>query len=269
MDLTFCALASGSSGNSYLVKSGTTTLLVDVGISGKRICDGLALAGAAADSVDGILITHEHSDHIRSLKVMQKRSPEAYIYTNLGTYTCIRDEIADGRHIAFETGASFAIGDITVTSFPVSHDAAEPVGFTFEKGESKLAIVTDTGYVSEEIFRAVSGSDLLVLESNHDEHILQFCRYPYHIKRRILSDRGHLCNEAAAEVMGRLLAEGEKRPVFLLAHLSQENNTPDLALITVENYLEESGVFEGREDSREDLRVDVLSRTEPSRIYHL
>lgn len=269
MGLSFCAIASGSSGNSYMVRSDDTVLLVDVGVSGKRIAEGLARGGASLEDVNAILVTHEHSDHVKSLGVMQKKCPQAMVFSNLGTFRHIGGEVEEARHMAFATGESFAVGDITVTSFAVSHDAEEPVGFTFAKGESKLAIVTDTGVVTEEIFTAVRGSDLIVLEANHDENVLMYCKYPYHIKRRILSDHGHLCNEAAAACIARILREEEKRPVFLLAHLSKENNLPDMALLTVRNCLEEEDVFAGRPDRLDDLTLDVLSRSAPSRLYRL
>lgn len=281
MDLTFCAIASGSSGNSYMVRSDETVLLVDVGISGKRIKEGLEKGGASLDAVDAILITHEHSDHVKSLGIMQRKCPQAAVWSNIGTFRKISGEVADGRHHTFTTGERFLIGDIEVTPFPVSHDAAEPVGFVFEKGESKMAIVTDTGFVSDTIYEAVRGSDLLVLEANHDENVLRYCRYPFHVKQRILSDHGHLCNEAAAGLMDRLLREEDKLPVFLLAHLSKENNTPEMALLTVRNELEASGVFAARAKSLaargakeaagslEELRLEVLSRSEPGNVYRL
>ena len=271
MDLTFCAIASGSSGNSYMVRSGETVLLVDVGISGKRIKEGLEKGGASLDAVDAILITHEHSDHVKSLGIMQRKCPQAAVWSNIGTYRKISGEVADGRHHTFTTGEAFRIGDIKVYPFPVSHDAAEPVGFVFEKGDSKMAIVTDTGYLSDEIFEAVRGSDLLVLEANHDEKVLRVGRYPFHVKQRILSDHGHLCNEAAADCIERLLREEDKLPVFLLAHLSKENNTPDIALLTVRNALEASDVFTERvaAGALEDLRIEVLSRSEPGNVYQL
>ena len=303
MDLAFCSFASGSSGNSYLIKSEETTLLVDVGISGKRIAEGMAGVGLDVADIDAILITHEHSDHVHSLGVMQKKAPDALIWSNLGTFECVADKIEEGRHRAFNTGESFTIGDIEVLPFRLSHDAAEPVGYRFRKNDKSLAIVTDTGYVSEEIYEAVRDCDLLVLEANHDENVLMVCRYPYHVKRRILSDKGHLCNEAAAAVMSRIIkerfgeadrkligaeenpgtgtaeaeqkAEGVKAPlrdvrlpVFLLAHLSKENNTPDMALITVRNALEEEKLFEGR-GSFDDLTLEVLRRDRPGRIFVL
>ncbi|MCR5134936.1 MAG: MBL fold metallo-hydrolase [Clostridiales bacterium] len=269
MDLTFCAIASGSSGNSYMVRSDETVLLVDAGISGKRIKEGLEKGGASLDAVDAILVTHEHSDHVRSLGIMQRKCPGAQVWSNIGTFRRISGDVEDGRHSTFTTGEAFRIGDITVDPFPVSHDAAEPVGFVFRKGDSRIAIVTDTGYVSDEIFEAIVGSDLVILEANHDENVLRYCRYPFHIKQRILSDHGHLCNEAAADCIERLLRESDKLPVILLAHLSKENNTPDMALITVRNALEASDAFAAREESLRDLRLEVLSRSEPGKVYQI
>ncbi len=269
MGLTFCSLASGSSGNSYMIRYEDTILLVDVGISGKRIVEGLIGAQAQAQEVKGILLTHEHSDHVKSLKVIQKKCPQARIYANQGTYDQVAQQIQEGRQQLFTTGESFFIDHIQVTPVPLSHDAQEPVGYTFCAGGRKLSIFTDTGYVTPTIRQQVRGSHLIVLESNHDEHILQFCRYPYHIKRRILSDQGHLSNETAALFMCDLIREEEALPGFLLAHLSKENNTPEMALITARNVLLEQDAFRNRPETVADLLLEVLQREAPSRVFQV
>ena len=167
------------------------------------------------------------------------------------------------RFVPVTGGEDFMVGDIRVIPFNVSHDTAEPVAYAFEKGGRKAAVVTDTGFVSDEIFENIKDADLLVLEANHERNILLYSRYPYPVKHRILSDLGHLSNEAAAECLIRILTElgGSKIPRVLLAHLSKENNTPQQAMITVRNLLEEEGFFIGK-----DLELEVVDREETGRF---
>lgn len=264
MGLKFCSISSGSSGNCYLIQYRETVLLVDAGISGKKILEGIAAAGASPDQVRGILVTHEHSDHIRGLRTAMKRLPNASLYCNMGAWPFVRDLTPEDRTIVFDTGAFFPVEDISVKSFPISHDAAEPVGYSFFAGAGQISILTDTGCITEGMFEEIRGADLVALEANHDKEVLKFCGYPYHIKRRILSDEGHLSNEAAGECILRLASEGSKRRSILLSHLSKENNTPEIARITVSNILEAAGIFAGGE-----LFIDVITREQVSRVYWL
>ena len=268
MKLAICSLASGSSGNSFLIKSEDTALLVDAGISARQIVQGLEELGFYARDLDAVLVTHEHSDHIKGLKTICKASGAA-VYASRGTLLGIpfAPELENVR--TFTPGDSFRIGGIDVESFSTSHDAADPTGFSFSAAGRKISIVTDTGIVTEEAFESIKGCDALVLESNHDESVLRMGRYPWFLKQRILSDVGHLSNEAAANAVLRLLslerAAGiEKRRLVLLAHLSQENNFPQMALATMSNILAAEGFGPG-----EDLRIEVLSRTERSPLYIL
>jgi phosphoribosyl 1,2-cyclic phosphodiesterase len=272
-NLEFCSIASGSSGNSYMIRSGQTTIVVDVGISGKRIKEGLRNAGDDPENVEGILLTHEHSDHIKSVRIMQKNCPFAKVYCSLGTWEHIRKDVDPERQISVSAGESFMIHDIRVSPFELSHDASAPISYTFEKEGSKIAIVTDTGCVTQDIQEQIAGSDLLVLESNHDEGVLMMGSYPYDVKRRIRSDLGHLSNDAAAECLCSFLRDklaGETKgriPKILLAHLSRENNSPEMAMLTVENALEAAGIYEECGILREELLIDVLSRSRNSRVY--
>ncbi len=262
MGLKFCAIASGSTGNCYFVQSKETLLLVDVGISGKRIVEGLEEIGIEPEDLNGILLTHEHTDHIKSVRVMMKKSVHADLYTNIGTWEFVKDKVPEDRQILFETDRRFVLGDIEVYPFAISHDARDPVGFTFCHGGKTVTLLTDTGCVNDHMVEAVQDADLLVLEANHDEEILKFCSYPYEVKKRILSDRGHLSNETAARFLCDIMKKKEKNRSVLLAHLSKENNTPHIAKLTVENQLDQEGIPRER-----FLNLRVLSPKENSEVY--
>ena len=264
MALYFCSLASGSSGNSYLVRSETTALLVDCGISGKKIIQRLKESGTEPEEIKGLLLTHEHIDHVKSVSVLNKKMPGMFNYSNIETYLCVADKIPDGRNIVFENGDIFDIGDIRVSTCSTSHDAENAVCYSFERGDSRISILTDIGYISEELLMHIKDSDIIILEANHDENVLHMCKYPYHVKRRILSDKGHLSNDAAAECIVNLQRDFPKKRIILLAHLSKENNSPEMAMISVKSYLQENGIYLGG-----DLDMKVLMRDKASEVYKL
>ena len=257
-NLAICSLASGSSGNCYVVRTDSTAILVDAGISYKQIRLGLESLGIDPSEINAVLVTHEHSDHIKGLPTLTKQTG-VKIYASSLTAELVSD---DPENIeCFEPGESFKIGDILVNSFPVSHDAAQPVGYSLSCGEKNITLVTDTGIVTEEMKAYMKRSDVLVLESNHDVNVLRMGHYPWFLKQRILSDRGHLSNEAAANALAELLKEDadsgcRKERMVLLAHLSKENNFPEMAIATMENILQENGFTIGR-----DARVTALART--------
>lgn len=266
LDFAICSLASGSSGNCYIVKARSTVLLIDAGISARRIQRGLARVGLAVEDVDGVLLTHEHSDHVCGLATLTKRN-DVTLYANEGTYRGIG--LAEGMHShrSFRTGEQFEIGDVTVRTFGVSHDAADPVGFSILYGERCITIITDTGIVDGSLLGEIRASDILVLESNHEESLLRIGRYPAFLKRRIASDVGHLSNKAAAQALASAMhldgQSGNGKPKrVLLAHLSQSNNLPELALITMENVLEERGIETGKR-----IRLNALPREDVSPFY--
>lgn len=261
MELEFCSLASGSSGNSYLVRSENTALLVDVGIAGKHILSGLKSCGTEITDIDGILLTHEHTDHVKSIRMMARKAAGARVCGTAGTLRCVEDKLPLDRTDAIRREDTFTIGDITVTSFALSHDAADPCGYTFRHGGRKVSIMTDTGIVTPAMAEAVEDSDILALEANHEVYILKMGPYPYSLKRRILGDHGHLSNETSGRTLSSLLAEPRTKdmPVVFLSHLSKENNTPEQALLTVRNELFEAGIYPGR-----DLRLEVAKRSEPT-----
>ncbi len=261
MELAICSFASSSAGNSFLIQSQSTRILADVGISAKKTEESLAACGLSCAELDGIVLTHEHVDHIKGIGTLLSRKPyQNPVFTTRGTYEFVADKHPQAAGKPFELirgGDLFMIGDIEVGAFRISHDAAEPVGYTFQKGGRKIALVTDTGCMTEEIFAAIRGADILVIEANHEKNILLYGKYPYSVKHRILSDRGHLSNETTGEVLSRYLADFDdgRQPEVLLAHLSKDNNSPAQAMLTIRNILEEHGYYIGK-----DLTMEVAQR---------
>lgn len=264
MTLSFCSFSSGSSGNCYLVKSEQTAVLVDAGISGKKIYEGLEQTGTPREQLAGLLITHEHIDHTKSVKTLMRKEKNLKAYANAPTWSKINSPVSEEQKEVFETGDRFQIGNITVKTFRVSHDAADPVGYTFFSGGKQISIVTDTGCMSEEIISEIKEADLLILEANHDVDMLKLGRYPWFLKQRVLGEEGHLSNEAAGEVILRLLSEREKERSVLLAHLSKENNFPEMAYQTVKNILEEADFYIGKH-----LKLNTIIRDEVSLVYEI
>lgn len=233
--MKFCSIASGSSGNCIFAGSAGTSVLVDAGISGKRIEAGLNSLDMTTGDMDAILVTHEHSDHIKGLGVLARRYGIP-IYATRGTIDEMRrmtnlGKIPDDLYHPIAAGEVFQIGDLSIHPFSISHDAADPVGYRIEHNGHKAAVATDMGCYDEEIVRTLSGLDVLLLESNHDVHMLEAGPYPYYLKRRILSDHGHLSNDTAGDLLGKVLHDNI-RHVFL-GHLSQQNNYEKLAFETV------------------------------------
>lgn len=259
--LELCTLASGSSGNSLLVTDGRTHVLVDAGISCRRICTGLKELGVEPTELAGVLITHEHSDHISGLTTLTKQLKlPVYASPGTGRQLCYRIAFLEELLRPVAPGEGFSVGGLAIESFPTSHDAAESVGYALSAGGRKAAVVTDLGYVTEAVLRGIRGADLLVAEANHDVEWVQSGPYPYHLKARILGDRGHLSNEAGAELAWTAV-EGGARTV-VLAHLSHENNTPARAHEVVRGVLERRGAAVGR-----DVALEVAPRSEKSRRY--
>ena len=229
--LTVHTFASGSEGNCLLISGEQTHILLDAGISCKRITCSLAALGLRMEDVDAILITHEHSDHISGLATLVKHH-HLPIYATAATARQLGYRIAGIEPLLCHIAARdvFRVGEIKVTTFPTSHDAADSVDYRFDS-DSSIGVLTDTGYVTDEASEALSGVDLLVLESNHDVEWLKSGPYPYSLQQRILGDYGHLSNETAARFASQMAQSGTMQ--FVLAHLSRENNTPQRALETV------------------------------------
>lgn len=259
MNLGFYPIASSSKGNCYLIKSEETVILLDAGISGTRINSALKNVNLDIKKVDGLLITHEHVDHMQGASRVLSASLDCKLYCSEGTKEAIYPKlkcIEVDRVDIVSKNQIFMVGDIEVRAFALSHDANEPLGYSFKKNGKKITVVTDTGILTEEIDEAIADSDILVIESNHEVNILLYGRYPYKVKHRILSDEGHLSNELCGEGVCRFLENQteDKVPYVFLAHLSKENNTPGQAILTVKNILEEKDYYVGR-----DLRMGVIA----------
>ena len=220
--------ASGSSGNCLLLSSGRSHILIDAGISKRRIEQSLALSGLSMREIGGVLITHEHSDHISGLKMLIKYY-SVPVYAPRTVANRLRGCLPEAEpylHV-IPVNEPFEIGDLSVTAFHTPHDTDESVGYRIEGG-GVFALATDMGHVTEEVFDALSGADTVLIESNHDEEMLRYGPYPVYLKRRILSDSGHLSNACCAD-LARKLALGGTRQI-ILGHLSRENNSPAIAM---------------------------------------
>lgn len=248
MSIRFSVLASGSTGNVFYVATEKQKLLVDVGVSGKALDSLLAQIGENdPKSINGILVTHEHSDHIKGVGIAARKY-KIPIYANQKTWNAMEGLIGTvptDQKFIFESHTEKTFGDIDVESFGVSHDAAEPQFYVFHHEGKKISIMTDTGYASDRMKRMVANSDALVFESNHDVEMLRMGHYPWNIKRRILGDYGHLSNEDAAYALTEIIGEKTKR--IYLAHLSKDNNMKDLARMVNEQTLQKHDIDVGRE----------------------
>ena len=265
MRFTFCPLFSGSSGNALFIGGGNTRILIDAGLSGRTVTEALASIGVLPETLDGILVTHEHSDHVKGVGILSRKY-RLPIYANARTWAGMERQIgavAPPLRREFESNESFFIGDFSVYPFSIPHDAADPVGYRVYYGAHSVATATDMGYYSHRVHDALSGVDLLVLESNHDIDMLRHNEhYSQTLKNRILGRSGHLCNEACGEALWQLYQTGVRHAV--LGHLSHENNTPELALRTVCESLQAHGLEIGK-----DIRVDMAWRDHVGSVYEI
>lgn len=234
-----CVLASGSSGNATYVAEKNTAILVDAGLSGRAIERRLSTIGADGKRLSAIVVTHEHTDHVSGVGVLARRF-RLPIYANGATFDSVKPLLRGKERIEiFEHGTAFVVGDLILHPFSVSHDAADPSGFVIANGTSGVGIATDLGCVTHLVRARLRGTDLVVLESNHDAHMLWEGSYPWELKQRIRGRFGHLSNEEAAQTIRELAQTGLRRGV--LAHLSRENNRPELARESVSKALREIG----------------------------
>lgn len=233
--MELCSIASGSSGNCICVGSDNTHLLIDAGISGKRVEAGVQSLDLKCEELEGILITHEHIDHIAGLGVLARRYGLP-MYGTAGTIDAILHTKSVGKvdetlfHVV-EPEVDFEIGDLTIEPIAISHDAADPVAYKIKQSGKSVAVITDLGTYDDAIVSKLQGLDVLLLEANHDVNMLQVGPYPYPLKQRILGDRGHLSNERSGHLLGEVLHDEFKAVV--LGHLSKENNYEELAYETV------------------------------------
>ncbi len=233
--MRMCSIASGSSGNCIYVGSDDTHLLVDTGISKKRIEEGLKELEIKGEELNGILVTHEHSDHIQGLGVFSRKYAIP-IYATPGTIRGIEKssslgKMPEGLLHPIETDKMFTLGNIEINPFRISHDANEPCGYRMEQGGKAVAVATDLGTYDDYIVKKLEKLDAVLLEANHDIHMLEVGGYPYPLKRRILGDKGHLSNELSGQLLCDILHDNLKH--IMLGHLSKENNYARLAYETV------------------------------------
>ena len=237
--LSVTVLASGSSGNALLVRAGGCAVLVDAGLSAKRIAAHLEGLGLRAEDLSGILLTHEHGDHTRGLKVLCGKCPVPVFATPLTAESLRRSGVVAEWNL-FSSGAAFVIGAFEVVAFSVPHDAADPVGFVLRYGGRNFAILTDLGFGTRQVVECVRGVDGLLIETNHDEALLQKDKKrPWSVKQRILSRHGHLSNAAAAGIVSQIATAALQH--VILGHLSQDCNSSELAAGAVRQELEAAG----------------------------
>ncbi|MCR4830695.1 MAG: MBL fold metallo-hydrolase [Pseudobutyrivibrio sp.] len=261
--MDFFSIASGSSGNCICVGDDSTHVMIDAGISGKRIEAGMNEYDYTTADMAGLLVTHEHSDHVAGLGVISRKY-KIPIYGTAATLKAIRSmkslgAIDDQLLHVIEPDKDFVLGSLTIHPFHISHDAADPVAYRIENHNSKVAVCTDLGYYDNYIVENLKGLDAMLLEANHDIHMLEVGAYPYPLKQRILGNYGHLSNEASGKLLSQVLHDNVKH-VFL-GHLSHENNYPDLAYETVrlEVTMDDSTPYTGA-----DFDITVASRSEVS-----
>lgn len=265
--MRLCSIASGSSGNCIYVGSDATHLLVDVGISGKRTEQGLNSLGITGKDLDGILITHEHADHISGLGVMARKFGVP-IYATGGTIEAICKTSSVGKideslFREVKEDEKLVIKDLTVNPMKISHDAAQPVAYRIGYGNKRVGICTDLGIYNDYTVECLKDMDALLIEANHDVNMLQVGPYPYYLKQRILGDRGHLSNENSGRLLSRILHD--KLQTIILGHLSKENNLPELAYEAVRMEI----TLGDNPYNASDFRMMVAKRSEVSPIVNI
>ncbi|MGI6173285.1 MAG: MBL fold metallo-hydrolase [Christensenellales bacterium] len=245
-DCMLVPLFSGSKGNATLLSLRGTRLLIDAGVSCRSLVARLAEANVAPETLSAVLVTHEHTDHIKGVGTFSRRY-DLPVFATEGTWNAMRDylgDIAPENVRVIRAGEDFYIDRVGVLPFEIPHDAAEPVGYALASGGAKLCVATDLGCVRDSWVRQIEGADAVLLEANHDVEMLKCGRYPFALKRRILGRHGHLSNVDAGSVAARLAENGVRR--IILGHLSEENNFPELAFRTVQDALDDAGAAEAQ-----------------------
>ena len=261
--LNFSSLYSGSTGNSLFLQSDNSKVLIDAGVSAKKIIEALASFNVSVEDLDAIVVTHEHSDHIQSLGTLSKKY-NIPIYATKETFDAMpkqTEKIMCNNINCINTNEKFEINDLTFKPFSIPHDAANPVGYTIFGDNKQLSVATDIGNMSLDILNTIEGSSFLMLESNYDPEVLKCCSYPFHLKQRISGNKGHLPNYMAGKTIAYLLNTGLSQVV--LGHLSKESNFPELAYKTVVDELIKKDFDEN------SLSLTVASRTEPNKLFEI
>lgn len=258
--LKFSNLYSGSSGNCSYVETDNSKILVDCGVSCKKINEGLLSIGVNFEDIDAIILTHEHLDHVKGLQITCKKY-NIPVYASEGTFKGIKQIIPDECKNYFKVNEKFELKDMEIHPFSIPHDAFEPCGFNILYNGQKISIATDIGHINSDIMNRLAGSSFLLLESNYEPEMLKCSKYPYSLKRRILGPNGHLSNEDASVAISSLLNSGVYK--IMLGHLSRENNFPELAYKTVMESLMSKRV------NFDNLSLKVASRSVPDDIIEL
>lgn len=258
--LNFCSLYSGSTGNSLFIESENTKILIDAGVSAKKVLVALEQVGKDINLIDAILVTHEHIDHIQSIGTLSKKF-NIPVFSTLETWNAMPNQsvkISNDNKKFFNISESFFINDLQITAFPIPHDASNPCGFNIIKDNIKISIATDLGHITKPIMSALENSSFVMLESNYDTEVLKCCNYPYKLKTRIAGPNGHLSNSLAGKTIAYLMNKGLNQ--VMLGHLSKENNFPELAYKTV---MEELSYI------NKNINVHVASRIMPSELLKI
>jgi phosphoribosyl 1,2-cyclic phosphodiesterase len=256
--MNFCVLGSGSRGNCILVESGTTSLLLDAGFSGKEIGRRLGLIGRSLDALTAILLTHEHGDHITGAGVLSRQAGLP-IYANPDTHRAAETKLGTvQQRLEFATGEAFRINGLEIQPFRISHDAADPVGFVLSDGRSSLCCCTDTGKITALIRHNARRCQALILEANYDPQLLADGPYPLPLQQRVRSSHGHLANGDAAHLLSELVDTGLQQVV--LAHLSTTNNQPERALACIQEKLG---------PQHRAFTLDIALQTQPTQLFTL
>ena len=255
--MKICLLASGSGGNSICVQNGSSSVLIDAGLTGKKIEERLRGVGINPAGLQAVVVSHEHADHIKGVGVLARRYGLP-VWMTEGTLNASK-KIFRGREKiqVFENDEEFSIGDLSFQAFQLPHDAADPVNFSVTDGQANVTIATDMGTVTQLVYQYMRRADLLIIESNYDYQLLMDGPYPWDLKQRINSTHGHLSNDGAAEALCNLAREGLKQAV--LAHLSEKNNRPDLARETCADMLQGRGI--------RSFPLSVAEQDRPSDIF--
>lgn len=260
--MKFCSLYSGSSGNCQFIRAGNTKILVDAGLSGKKIQQAILSIDEDPTDIQGIFVTHEHIDHIQGAGILSRRF-NIPIYANEETWKAMQPSIGEVKSENIKIfDESVEIGELYVQAFDISHDAVKPVGYKIFNKDKKISLLTDTGCVTESIKQNVMNSDLLLIESNHDEDMVLIGSYPWPLKRRVLGEYGHMSNDLAGNLLAKILKKGTE--IVLLGHLSKENNFPELAYKTVENILKENNI-----PLEDGITLNMTYRDKSTKVYEI
>lgn len=264
VDMRICSLSSGSKGNSVFLETDKSKILIDAGHSGKQIEILMKLIGQEAKELDGIFVTHEHTDHIKGVGVLSRRY-DLPIIANEKTWLAMRRNIGNiepKNILVFKSNTFFSFRDFDVHAFSTHHDAADPVAYVFYQDKQKVTVLTDTGVITQDMKDTIMDSNIYYIEANHDIEMLKNGPYPRHLKDRILSSHGHISNEVSKDILADLIKARDEK--IILAHLSEENNLDEIAYSTVEDHLSQLGI-----DTKKEIELITAPKLKPSKIFDI